>query len=153
MHLYKYGKSREGFILVYTVLITALCITAALGCFRLQCLKRTSNIKLQQDISRVDPVQRDREMLLTEMDNYICSNIDILTNDNIKNYFTINGEHKSFYDQSYIMYIKDKDRFYLCLFKNGSFSREELYNYTGTGENIFYSPLKYSWIQGRLLIE
>lgn len=148
MHLYKYRKSKNGFILVYTLLIASICIVSALACFKLQILIRDNNIKRGKDFSKIDIVQRDREYLLTDIDSYIYSNLSGISCSNIKALMLIYGEKKKYYGNSYIKYLAGKDAFYLCFYINGRFYREELYKYSVMDENVIYIPVEYSYKEG-----
>lgn len=142
-------RSKKGFILVYTLMIASLCITAALGAFKMGCLKRNNNINFANKIEKEDYIQRDREYLLTDIDSFIYCNAASINVQCIKELLT-KETYKSWQDKSYIMYLADKDAFYLCYYVNGNFLMEELYNYTVENGELYYSFLKYSYKQGVL---
>jgi len=133
-------------------LITSICIISALGCFKLQILKRENNIRVGKGLSRTDVVQRDREYLITGMDKYIYSNLNDISSENIKNLLNSYEKQKNYYGSSYIIYITEKDAFYLCFYSNGRFYREELYKYNVAEGKVFYVPVGYSYKEGVLNI-
>ena len=148
MYLSKYRKSKNGFILVYTLLIAGICTTSALGGLKLQISIRDNNIKKIKELKKEDVVQRDREYLLTYIDSYINKNLSDISCSTIKVFMLTYGEQKFFYGNSYIKYIQEKDAFYLCIYKDGTFCREELYKYSVVAEKIRYIPVAHSYKEG-----
>ncbi|MGE5627475.1 MAG: hypothetical protein ACM3X7_05070 [Solirubrobacterales bacterium] len=130
-------------------MIASLCITAALGAFKMECLKRNNNINFVKKIEKTDNIQKDREYLIADMDSFIYSNAANINAECIKELLT-KGNHKSWQDKSYMVYNKDKDVFYLCYYVNGIFLMEEILNYTIENGEIYYTPLKFSYKQGVL---
>lgn len=115
---------------------------AALGVFKMQCLKRNNIIYLKNDIGREDTIQRDREYLLAELNNYIISN----EKEDIKE-LLLKGYTFS-YSSSTITYIPVKDSFYLLFYKDGRFIKEELYKYSIINGSIYYGKMESSFKQG-----
>lgn len=150
MYFNKYRKSKKGFILVYTLLITSICFITSLGCFKMELLKRDNNINFKKEINKLDLVQRDREYLLTDLDSYIYANLQDINCENIKNLFLNQSEKHFYFESSYIKYLNNMNSFYLCFYFNGSFYREELYKYNVSDGNVFYIPTEYSYKQGVL---
>ena len=152
MYLLRYKKSKNGFILVYTILITGICIISALACFKLQILIRDNNINRIKELSKVDMAQRDIEYLLTDIDNYINSNISAISCSKVKALMLLYGEQKKYYGNSYIKYLPQKDTFYLCIYKNGTFCKEELFQYSVIEGKIIYIPVRRSYKEGVVII-
>lgn len=132
------GK-RRGFVLVYTLLIAALCSSAAIACFRLQILSRDNNIASLKLMQRNDSVQRDREYLLTAADDFIHAGI------------TEPGGFQAISGESSAEYLPDKDAFYLCYRSGGKFVMEELYRYSSGEKGIIYFPAAFSYKQGTVI--
>jgi len=147
MHHYK-GKKRRGFVLLYTLLIVSLCSATAIACFRLQMMKRDNNISYKKLVQKIDYVQRDREILLTDIDSFIYSRLTEISCQQISELFRSESSFKVYFGGSSAEYIAVLDAFYICYFIDGKFSMEELYRYEFSERGVVYTPIAFSYKKG-----
>lgn len=82
----KNSNVKNGFILVYTLLLGTICITLALFCL-IVTSKEETNLKHQLSLStNVDSYQKYRELLLTNFSLQIKSSVQTLTLANVRTY-------------------------------------------------------------------
>ncbi|MBC2580313.1 hypothetical protein [Clostridium sp. DJ247] len=112
--------------------------------------KRDNTIKLRNNATKVDKLQKSREYLLNELDKYIHNNINNLSSEEIQNYFNASNDFKVIYEGSYIIYIKDKNCFLLKHYLNNKFCKEELYEYKITNKGLVYGCIDYSFKEGEI---
>jgi hypothetical protein len=149
MHRFE-GKKRRGFVLVYTLLIVSICAAAALACFRLQVLARDNSISCIKLVQKQDVVQRDREYLLNEVDGFICSRLETVTVQGIRELFASETGFRAGYGESSAQYLASKDAFYLCYSSGGRFLMEELCRYEAGERGAVYSTTAFSYKKGEL---
>ncbi|MHC1721127.1 MAG: hypothetical protein AB9844_10770 [Clostridiaceae bacterium] len=144
-------KKNCGFILIYTVIIASLCAAAALACFNMQVMKRDGNIKSYGLLHKQDYVQRDREYLLTDLDNFIDLNfIDSGSTEGMVFFANLN-DFQIVFGNSTLEYYDTKDSFYICYYIDGKFFMEELCRYVFTNEGIELFISEFSYRKGELL--
>jgi hypothetical protein len=147
MHHALRGK-RRGFVLVYTLLIASLCSAAAIACFRLQIQSRDNNVASAKLMQRTDSVQRDREYLLTAVDDYIYAGMSEQGCAEIRELFQSGNGFKALSGESTAEYILAKDALYLCYYRGGKFVMEELYRYSSGEKGVVYIPAAFSYKKG-----
>jgi hypothetical protein len=145
------SEKRKGFVLVYTLLITALCSAAAVACFRLQMLRRDNNISYIKMVQRIDYIQRDREILLTGIDSFIYSRLTEISCQQIRELLRNESSFKVYCGGSSAEYNEVLDAFYLCYYSGGKFSLEELYRYDLGERGVVYTPVKFSYKKGAVM--
>jgi len=150
MYTVKYEKS-GGFVIIYTVLIAALCAISAIACFNMQVMNRDANVKASRLIQKEDYVQRDREYLLTDLDGYIDLNFYASGSEDIKEFFTNLNGFQMVYGNSTLLYSEANEAFYLCYYIEGKFYREEMVKYVVTNEGISFFVSEFSYRKGALL--
>lgn len=144
------GKKRNGFVLVYTLLIVSVCSAAALACFRLQVLARDSRVQGTRLAQRQDIVQRDREYLLNEIDGYISSRLENISSQGVRELFVSESGFRAYAGESSAQYLAAKDCFYICYSSGGKFQMEELIRCEQGGKGVVYFPAAFSYKKGAL---
>ncbi len=141
-------ESTRGFILIYVVFIVTLCIFIALNCFKLEVLKRENNLKMQKNILKVEYEQKTKEYIFTQLDEFLYKNVTNLTSDGIKAYLDSLSGTIVQYEDSHIEYNKSQNCLLVVYYKDGKFSKEELYQYRVENNSIFYTCIDYSFKEG-----
>jgi hypothetical protein len=114
----------------------------------MEILIRSNNLKLQKNASKVDVLQKEREYLLTELDENICKNVSIISENEVKTYLSSISDFNVKYNDSCVKYIKNNNCFLVQYFINSKFYKEELYEYTIIDGSVFYGCIDYSFKQG-----
>ncbi len=117
--------------------IVSFCIFIALSCFKLEVLKRQNNLNMEKSVLKVDPTQKIKEYMLTELDELLYKDVTTLTNDEVKNYLSSKTGSIVQYDNSYIKY--DTNNYLVLMYNvNNKFCKEEHYQYKVENNFIFY---------------
>lgn len=149
--MFRFRKgTKKGYILIYVLLVNSLCLLIALGCYKMECLKTENSLKLQKIILKVDKLQKSKEYIFTELDDYICENIKYENEEDIKNYFNSSEDFKLTYEECIVNYNKDKNYFLVQYYSNNKFCKEEFYKYKLNGKSVIYSCIDYSYKEGVL---
>lgn len=139
--------------------IVSFCIFIALNCFKLEVIKRQNNLNMEKNMLKVDPTQKIREYIFTELDELLYKNAVTLTNEGIKSYLSSVGSTTNSivqigkYDNSCIEYNKNKDWFVVTYYVNNKFYKEEVYRYKVENNLIFYNYINYFFKKGAELEE
>ncbi|AWI03770.1 hypothetical protein B9W14_04460 [Clostridium drakei] len=133
----KNRRRSKGFIIIYVMFIVSFCIFIALSCFKLEVLKRQNNLNMEKSVLKVDPTQKIKEYMLTELDELLYKDVTTLTNDEVKNYLSSKTGSIVQYDNSYIKY--DTNNYLVLMYNvNNKFCKEEHYQYKVENNFIFY---------------
>jgi hypothetical protein len=84
------------------------------------------------------------------LDDYIRTNVVVITEDGIKKYISGLKDFSLVYDGCYIKYNKEKNYFLIQYYSEGNFSKEEFYEYIVKGNSIIYGCVDYSYKKGVL---
>ncbi|WP_035774432.1 hypothetical protein [Clostridium carboxidivorans] len=117
--------------------IVSFCIFIALNCFKSEVLIRQNNLSMEKKILKVDPTQKIREYMLTDLDELLYKDVKMITNDEIKNYLSSKTDSIVQYDNSCIKYDKD-DYLVVKYYVNNKFYKEEYYKCKVENNFIFY---------------
>jgi hypothetical protein len=137
-------KAGRGFILIYVILIGFICIFISLGCYSMEMNIRSNNLKSYNKCLEVDAIGRQREYLLTELNKYIIENIDC-EGENPKERMSFLGDVRLYFEECFIYYDKNADRFKAVYIFDGKFYKEEIYEYKFEKGKILYSCVDYSF--------
>lgn len=146
---FRKGKNK-GYILIYVLIISSLCLSIVFGCYKMEFLRRENSIKMKKNALKVDKTQKCKEYLLTELDEYIYENVNNVTEEDIKNYFSAVNGFSLTYEQCCVKYNKDKNYFLVEYYINNKFYKEEFYQYKVNGTSIIYGCIDYSYAKGVL---
>lgn len=136
--------------MIYVFFIGSVCIFISLICFKLSFLQRSNTLKMREYCCKVEPVQKIREYMLTDLNSLIYKNCTSINNDSVKNYLSSISGNIVNYDYSYIKYNDAANSFTLVYYIGKKFYKEELYKYTIKNGNVFYNCLDYSFKKGEL---
>jgi len=143
-------NKNKGYTLIYVLIISSLCLSIVFGCYKMEFLRRENSIKMNKNALKVDKLQKHKEYLFTELDEHIYGNVENVTEEEVKNYFSSIEEFSLTYDQCYIKYNKDKNYFLLQYYIDNKFFKEEFYQYKVNGNSILYGCIDYSYVKGVL---
>lgn len=141
-------KNRSGFILVYVLFIGSICLSIAASCYKTEYLIRKNSLNFQKYSLKVNGIQKQKEYLLTQLDQYIYKNINDITEDEIKKYFQDAQSFSLSYEQCYVTYFNSRNCFLLVYYLNNKFYKEELYEYKVVGDSVNYGCIDYSFKKG-----
>lgn len=145
------NRKSNGFVMLYTIIIGSICAISALTCFNMQVLKRDSNISLSCAVEKQDLTQRDREYLLTNLNEYIESNCSKpFDEETIKLLFAEQEDFMVSYESSSLEYSEIKDAFYISYYYDGKFYKEELCGYKTTENSVEFYISGFSYKKGVL---
>lgn len=111
----------------------------------MEMLRRSNNLAMSKNVVKVDLIEKHKEYLLTELNDYVHKNILNLTEEETRNYFTSLDDFKISYEGSYIVYDKKRDCFKGEYNINGKFYKKELYEYQVSNAVITCSCIDYSF--------
>lgn len=143
------GKSK-GYTLIYVLIINSICLSIVFGCYRMEVLRRQNSIRAREKALRIDRIQKYKEYLLTELDEYIYVNANDITEEDIKSYFNSIDDFSLTYNQCCIKYNKDSNCFLAQYYINNVFYKEEIYQYKVNGNSVIYGCTDYSYAKGVL---
>lgn len=107
--------------------------------------ERTAN-----NILKVEEIQKIKEYILTELDQYIYENVENIGEEELKTFLNSLGNFQLSYEESTITYNKDRDCFLIQYYIDGKFYKEELYEYKVHGPSVIYGCINYSFDKGEL---
>lgn len=143
-------NKNKGYTLIYVLIMSSLCLSMVLGCYKMELLRRENSIKMNKNVLRVDKLQKYKEYLFTELDEHIYENVKNITDDEIKSYLSSIKDFSLTYDECCIKYNKDKNYFLVQYYVNHKFCKEEFYQYKVNGNYIVYGCIDYSYVKGVL---
>lgn len=143
-------SKNKGYTLIYVLIISSLCLSIVFGCYKMEFLRRENSIKMNKNALKVDKLQKYKEYLFTELDEHIYGNVNNVTEEEVKNYFSSIDEFSLTYDQCCIKYNKDKNYFLLQYYIDNKFCKEEFYQYKVNNNSTFYGCIDYSYVKGVL---
>lgn len=147
----KLEKAKKGYILLYTLIISTLCICIVLYSFTIE-LKKTRNIESQKNyILANDKHEEYKEKLLTFLYEDILNNVQDKSRDNFKKYlqdntiscYVDNKEGELKYDAAEDNIIIDSYFSIDCL-------RRDIYNYDFIDNKLKFIYEETIYIEGRI---
>lgn len=104
-----WNKKSRGSVVIYTVIIGLLCITAVYYIYTTTISERMNINEYSNYIMNCKLKEEDKQFLLDKLSNDIYDSVENLNKEKMKNYLeNLNNEYKLFYKNSYLMYDKDK---------------------------------------------
>ena len=124
---------KKGYILLYVLLVGALCTLMILYIFRIQLENLRTAESVNSTVLINEPLDEDKEFLFTYLNNYIISNLSEkgINEDNIKNLLSpIYISFKINYKDSYASYDNTNNTFKIEYPIDDYSHREDTYNYS-----------------------
>ncbi|AYD40608.1 hypothetical protein D4Z93_08730 [Clostridium fermenticellae] len=141
-------SKRKGLTLIYVLFIGSVCIFISIICFKISYMQRNNVLKMKDHCCMVDPVQKIREYMLTDLNNLIYSHCNDINDNSIKEYISSLDDNIVNYERSYIKYNSANDSFIVVYYVGKDFYKEELYKYIVRDNEVFFNCLDYSFRKG-----
>lgn len=143
-------SKRKGFTLIYVLFIGSVCIFISIICFKISFLQRSNTLKMKEYCCKVEPVQKTREYMLTDLNSLIYKNCTNMNDDSVKKYLSSISGNIVNYGYSHLKYNNTTNSFILVYYLGKKFYKEELYKYNIKNGNVFFNCLDYSFKEGEL---
>lgn len=142
---------KKGYILLYVLIIGALCMTILTYCFTLE-VKRMKNVISQKNYIIANSKHDEyKEKLLTKLYKEITDNVELITVDNIRSYFQNNViNYYSENKKGSVKYNKDNDIIILDTVVDDYSYRRDIYNYTAQEEKLKIIYFQTIYLEGRM---
>jgi len=123
-------KKQKGYILLYTLILSFLCMLIVMLGFKLIIDEKESLYYFEKYVLKEKSEKKYIEYSLATINTTITSHVTPISKETIKNYFTINSQNPIVrYEKSYIKYNLVNDSFILTYeYKQGFLKRNE-YDY------------------------
>lgn len=141
----------KGYALISTIFICSICLLILLFSYDIALMEREKSESLEKYIVNSTASDNIKEYLLTDINDYIVSNVDEIDTDTVHNFLNNHeGNIKLFYNTSFIKYYKGKDCFIIYSYFNENSHREDYYNYYVSDSRIIYKFFNGFLIEGRV---
>jgi hypothetical protein len=147
MLCHRKGKGKKGFILIYVLFIGCICILISLGCYSMEMNIRSNVVDTYKQAFKVNVKDKYKEYLLTELNQYICENI-LCNTTNIKEYMNSLDDFKIYFQESHVYYDKNIDCFIIEYVIDGTFYKQETFEYEIKDKDVIFSCIDYSFRKG-----
>lgn len=146
------SSRKNGFILIYTLLICSLCILIAVYFFSMEFKKMENIISYKKSITKDNKLDEYKEHLFTILYQNMPAEIRNSSTDNVKNYFQQNNTIYN-YDNSYskIKYDAARNKIILQSYYDEYYHRDDLYDYKVLGGKLKFIYIQTLYVEGRLV--
>jgi len=140
MFVFKNIKKQKGYILLYTLIISLLCMMIVMLSFKLIIDEKEDIHYLEKYVLREKLDKKYKEYLLASLSGIIKANSVPISNEGIINYFrSLDGTEIAHFNKSYVTYSLLLDSFIITYeFEAGSLQSDE-YSYVVTNNIIKYT--------------
>ena len=151
MFKFEIVKKQKGYILLYTLILSFLCMLIVMLGFKLIIDEKESLYYFEKYVLKEKSDKKYKEYSLTKISTLITAHVTPINREAIKNYFSVNSENPIVaYERSYIKYNKDKDSLVLTYeYKEGFLKRDE-YAYDVVNGLITYTYKNSVYESGRI---
>ncbi len=151
MYKHKNISVKKGYVTVYILLISFLCMTLVLYSFYLE-VKKARNIKSYKNlITNAKKIDEYREHLFTYFHKELNEALRSRSKESVKEYLNENNiKFKFDNDKSCIRYDSNIDKIVLETYYDSDYYRRDLYDYKIISNKLIYVYLKTTYVKGRI---
>lgn len=140
--MYRIKRNKKGFVMIIILLILTLILASLIYIFNIEVVRRGNIYNYIKYELGENVYEKHREYLLSRTNNYILSNLSIVTDENIQNLLCNVDNRMICFDSSYVQYDEDERNIVLYIYPQGKPYKKEYYSWE-IKDDIFQKNLFY----------